>query len=167
MLPERAEQMLRDYKNNVGRSGFLKKAIEEAEVDVALWESRLAEDLVGSGGANLDGMPHGTTVGNPTERMALMLATGYEPEDLKDAKKRLEEMRRELRELDMVVFFVETWLEGLSTKEHWLIEQVYFEGSTYNEAARAYADRYGIQVSRDGIRRMKKAAVDKIIKMAK
>lgn len=167
MLPERAEQMLRDYKNHVGRCGFLKKAIEEAEADIAHWKSRLTEDLVGSGGANLDGMPHGTTVGNPTERMALMLATGYEPEDLRDAEKRLEEMRNELRELDMTVFFVEAWLEGLSAKEHWLIEQVYFEGCTYNETAKAYESRYGMPVSRDGVRRMKKAAVEKIVKMAR
>lgn len=167
MLPERAERMLRDYKNNVGRCGFLKKAIKEAETDIEHWKNRLAEDLVGSGGMNLDGMPHGTTVGNPTERMALMLATGYEPEDLKDAEKRLEDLRRELREVEMEVVFVEAWLEGLSTKEHWLVEQIYFEGCTYNETARAYADKFGIQVSRDGVRRMKKAAVEKVAGMAR
>ncbi len=167
MLPERAEQMLRDYNYNIGRCGFLKKAIAEAETDIAQWKRRLAEELVGNSGANLDGMPHGTTVGNPTERMALMLATGYEPEDVKDAEKRLAELQQELRKLEIGVVFVEAWLEGLTAKEHWLIEQLYFEGYTYNETARAYASRYGIQVSRDGIRRMKKIAVDKIVSMAK
>lgn len=167
MLPERAEMMLRDYKNNVGRCGFLKKAIEEAEADIRQWKNRLAEDLIGSGGANLDGMPHGTTVGNPTERMALMLATGYEPEDLKDAEKRLEELRRELRKVEMEVVFVEAWLQGLPTKERWLIEQIYFESCTYNEAAAAYEDTFGRPISRDGVRRMKKAIVKEIAEMAR
>lgn len=167
MLPERAEMMLAQYRRCVGRCAFLKKTIAEAEADIELWRRNLAEDLVLSGGANLDGMPHGTTVGNPTERMAIMLATGYEPEDLKDAEASLIPLRDELREKEMVLCFVEAWLEGLTAKERWLIEQLYFEGFTYNEAAHAYAEKYGIQISRDGIRRMKKATVQKVADMAK
>ena len=98
MLPERAEMMLAQYRRCVGRCAFLKKTIAEAEADIELWRRNLAEDLVLSGGANLDGMPRGTTVGNPTERMAIMLATGYEPEDLKDAEASLIPLRDELRE---------------------------------------------------------------------
>lgn len=166
MRPERAEQMLREYKNNVGRRGFLEKAIMEAETDLAYWRSRLAEDMVG-GAQNLDGMPHGTTVGNPTEKMALKLATGYEPEDLKDAERRLAEMRTELRALEMEIVFVEAWLAGLSQKDRWLLERIYFEGFTYNETARAYAELYGIQISRDAVRRMKREAVQKVAEMAR
>lgn len=166
MLPGRAEQMLKDYKNHVGRAGFLRKAIAEAEADIIQWKSRLAEDLATNGGINLDGMPRGTTVGNPTERMALMLATGYMPEDLREAERQLEEMREELRKKEMILVFVDAWLNGLTSKERWLIEQIYFEGCTYNETARAYADKYGIQMNRDSIRRMKKTAVRKIEEMA-
>ena len=167
MLPERVEKLLRGYKNCIGRCGYLRKAIAESEADIALWRSRLAEDLVGSSGnAGLDGMPRGTGVGNPTQRMALMLATGYEPEDLKDAEAQLQILRIELRQKEMEREFVDAWLEGLSTKDHWLIEQIYFENLTYNETARAYADRFGIQISRDGIRRMRKTVVEKIAQVA-
>lgn len=167
MLPERAEMMLAQYRRCVGRCAFLKKTIAEAEADIVLWRNHLAEDLVASGGANLDGMPRGTTVGNPTERMALMLATGYEPEDLKDAEAQITLLRDELREKEMVLCFVEAWLEGLTAKEQWLIEQLYFEGCTYNETAHAYTDKFGVPISRDGIRRMKKATVQKVADMAK
>ena len=165
MLPKRAEQMLRDYKKRVGRCGFLRKTIAEAEADIAMWEKHLADDMVG-GAQNLDGMPHGTTVGNPTERIALKLATGYEPDDLKEARLRLEQMRAELREKEMEVVFVEAWLDGLTDRERWLIERIYFQGYTFNEAAKAYGDAFGIYMSRDGIRRMKRRCVDKIAEMA-
>lgn len=166
MLPEQAERMLAQYRRCVGRCAFLKKTIAEAEADIALWRRNLAEDLVRSGGTDLDGMPHGTTVGNPTERMALMLATGYEPQDLQDAEAQLIPLRDELREKEMVLCFVEAWMEGLTSKEQWLIEQLYFEGYTYNETAHAYADKYGVPISRDGIRRMKKATVQRVAEMA-
>ena len=167
MLPERAEMMLAQYRRCVGRCAFLKKTIAEAEADIELWRRNLADELVLSGGANLDGMPRGTKVGNPTERIGIMLATGYEPEDLKEAEASLVRLREELRENRMLLSFVEAWLEGLTAKERWLIEQLYFEGYTYNEAAHAYAEKYGVQISRDGIRRMKKVTVQKVADMAR
>lgn len=166
MKPERAEEMLREYKGCVGRCGYLKKAILEAEADIATWERSLAADLANSGGVNMDGMPHGTAVGKPTERMALALAAGYEPGDLKEAKERLMNMIRELREKEMVVVFVEAWLSGLTEREKWLIEQLYFEQQTYAYIISSLRSKHGVNTSKDGVRRMKKAALEKIFEMA-
>lgn len=166
MLPERAEQMLKDYKPCVGRCGYLRKAIAEAQADIDAWKRSLTADLVNSGGVNMDGMPHGTSVGNPTERMGLMLATGYEPADLKEAEKRLEEMTNELREKEMIVVFVEAWISGLTEREKWLIERLYFEKQTYAEIITAYRTVYGITTNKDGIRRTRKTTLEKIYAMA-
>lgn len=166
MKPERAEEMLREYKGCVGRCGYLKKAIPEAEADIATWERSLAADLANSGGVNMDGMPHGTAVGKPTERMALALAAGYEPGDLKEAKERLTDMIRELREKEMVVVFVEAWLSGLTEREKWLIEQLYFEQQTYAYIISSLRSKHEVNTSKDGVRRMKKAALEKIFEMA-
>jgi len=166
MLPERAEQMLKEYKACVGRLGYLRKAIPEAEADIEAWRHSLAADLANSGGVNMDGMPHGTSVGNPTERMGLMLATGYEPADLKAAEKRLAEMTTELREKEMVVVFVEAWVSGLTSREKWLIERIYFEQQTYSEIITAYRAEYGTATNKDGIRRAKKQTLEKIYAMA-
>ncbi len=166
MRPERAEEMLHEYKGCVGRCGYLKKAISEAEEDIQAWERSVASDLVNSGGVNMDGMPHGTAVGKPTERMALILAAGYVPEDLREAKKRLTEMLQELREKEMVVVFVEAWLNGLTEREKWLIEQLYFEQQTYAYIISTLRSKHGVNTSKDGVRRMKKAALEKIFRMA-
>lgn len=166
MLPEQAEQMLTEYKASVGRCNYLKCAIQEAEKELSYWKAKQYEDAISTGTAILDGMPHGTNISRPTERIALILAMGYEPEHISEAEERLAELREELRRKEMVVMFVSAWLEGLSEKERWLIEQVYFENATYNDTARAYTERYNEPMSREGIRRLKKATTDKIAEMA-
>jgi len=167
MLAERSEQMLADYQRCKGRLEYLEQAIPELEKDIREWKHSVVDEAASLGGQNMDGMPHGTTVGNPTERIALMLMGGYEPIGLQAAEIELEDMRRELREVKLVVIFVEAWMKGLTAKERWLIEQLYFEGYTYNETARAYTEIYGNPISRDGIRRMRKATVQKIAQMAR
>jgi len=166
MTAEKAEEMLREYKEYTGRCGFLQKAIPEVRADIEMWEASLASDLANSGGVSMDGMPHGTSVGNPTERMGLMLAAGYVPQGLGEAKKRLKDMESELHEKEIVVVFVESWLSGLTEREKWLIEQSYFEQKTYAEIITGLRDSHGISTSKDGVRRMKKAAMEKIYKMA-
>ena len=71
MLKEQAERMLCNYRRCLGRCAYLKKVIAEAEADIELWRRNLAEDLVRSGGTDLDGMPRGTTVGRPTWHTAV------------------------------------------------------------------------------------------------
>ncbi len=166
MKPEKAEDMLRRYKECVGRCGYLRKAIEETRTDIEMWKHNMAAELAGCSGGGMDGMPHGSGVGKPTERMAMMLAAGYEPEDLKDAEKRLGEMINELREKEIVVVFVDAWISGLTEREKWLIQQLYFEQQTYAYVISALRTSHGISTSKDGVRRMKKAALEKIFAMA-
>ena len=166
MLPEKAEQMLKQYKECVGRCGYLRKAIQEAEADIELWKHSMAAELANSGGQNMDGMPHGTSVGKPTERMAMMLVSGYTPAGLQEAEELLKEMQKELREKEVVVIFVEAWLSGLTERERWLIEQLYFEQQTYAYVISALRTVHGISTSKDGVRRMKKVALEKIFQMA-
>lgn len=53
------------------------------------------EDEIGLGSVKMDGMPHGTTPGNPVERMALALAALHE--DLVNLKATLLEKELEIR----------------------------------------------------------------------
>ncbi len=167
MLAERAERMLADYQRCKGRKEYLEQAIPELEKEIERWKTKLAEEASSLGSPNMDGMPHGTTVGNPTERIALMLIGGYEPIGMQQAEAELQDMREELREARLNVVFVEAWMKGLTEKERWLIDHLYFEGLTYNETARDYTVKWDSPISRDGIRRMRKITVQKIASMAR
>lgn len=74
---------------------YIRKRIEKIEERIAE-----LEDEIGVGSLNMDGMPHGSTPGNPVERMALAKAALHE--QLVNLKATLLEKEREIRE------FIET-----------------------------------------------------------
>ena len=166
MLPERAEQMLKDYMPFVGRCDSLRVMVRSLKREIDLRMAEMALDN-GIGAQNLDGMPHGTTVGNPTERYALMFVSGYVPEDVKQLRQTIEQCEAEIREKEITVMFVDAWLKGLTAKERWMIESVYFNRMSYNEINPRYREEYGESCSKDSLRRIKKEALAKIFEMAK
>ena len=56
------------------------------------------DDLITGTAKPPDGMPHGTTVGNPTERIAFMLLCGHITQDISDIRKEIREMEEEYAE---------------------------------------------------------------------
>ena len=167
MLAANVEMMLAKYSMSFGRKSYLERAIQVLEIEIDAWKRCLVDEATSLGGQNMDGMPHGTTVGNPTERIAMMLMNGYEPGGLAAAEEELRQMKEELAEAELVVTFVDAWMSGLTAREKWLIEQLYFNGKTYSEVAREYTEKYGNQTSRESVRRMRKLTVEKICEMAK
>jgi len=166
MLPERADQMLRDYKMFLGRCKYLSALIPELKAEAAAWRDNLAEELCSIGGQNLDGMPHGSTVGNPTERLGIMLADGYTPDGLKELEKQIVDYERELSEKSMTVHFVDAWLDGLTEKESWIVRMQVIEGAYWREIVMEYHRRYGEEYSREGLKKIKDGAIAKIHQMA-
>lgn len=166
MLPERAEEMLKDYKACYGRCGYLREALEALRMDEKAMMAEHRDDLITGTAKPPDGMPHGTTVGNPTERIAFMLLCRHITQDISDIRKEIREMEEEYAEKRLVVVFVEAWLSGLAAKERWMIERCYFDGMTYREINARYREEYGEGCSKDLLRRLKKDALAKIYKMA-
>lgn len=79
MQPEQVREMLDNYRQFQGRCEYLELYIRQMQDDIEALTHDVAEGLALSGNRELDGMPHGTTVSNPTERMGVMLASGYMP----------------------------------------------------------------------------------------
>lgn len=167
MTPERADQMLHDYKTFLGRCNYLEKLIEGLEREMRIWQHNLAADVASIGAQNLDGMPHGTKVGNPTERYGLMLASGYTPEGLEELRKQIRAYKMERKEKLITVTFVEAWLGGLPMKQRWMIERQIFDGMTYAEINTLYRQTFEEPCSKDTLRRLRKDALANIYKMAK
>lgn len=166
MLPERADQMLRDYKVFLGRCKYLTALIPELKAEAIYWKQNIAEDITSVGGQAMDGMPRGTKIGNPTERFGIMLAEGYTPEGLKRLEKQIAEYESELKEKSTTVFFVEAWLAGLTEKERWIIQAQVIDGFYWREIILEYRRRYGEEYSREGLKKIRDGALSKIHQMA-
>ena len=166
MLPENVDQMLKDYKSFSGRCKYLTALIEELEADAELWKRNLASDLVGATGSGDDGMPKGNSVSSPTERIGIMLASGFIPDDLRDLEARIVEYRKELNLKSRTIQFVDAWLAGLTDKEAWVIRQQVIEGAFWREIIREYQAKYGDIYSKEGLKKIKRNAMKKVYSLA-
>lgn len=166
MMPTRVDEMLAQYKVYAGRCEYLELQIENYQKQIEKMKRDMAEELAYASGKSEDGMPRGTTVGNPTERIGIMLASDYELPDVMAYQKAVKQMEDEYREKHLVVCFVRTWLNALTEKERWMIEGKVFNEKTYREMSLEYQRIYGDGCSRDKLREIRKSAMTKIYGMA-
>lgn len=159
--------MLKLYKPYYGRCNYIKNALEALRAEERMMIADHRDDLLNGSSPPSDGMPHGTTVGNPTERVAMLLVTGHVTDEITALREEIRKLEAEYSEKHFVVFFVEAWISGLTTKERWMIERSYFDGMTYREINAQYRAQFGGGCSKDSLRRLKKDALAKIFDMAK
>lgn len=162
MDKERVISMLTAYTRNKARCETLK--IENRELSALLQEMRQTqvEDmiLVGKG---ISGMPSGGSVGDPTGKLALLLADGGESEPVRQLMQEMERNQRELSRLKASVDYVEVWMSALSPKEREVTAGKYFDGETWAEIAGRLEKSFGVAYTRNTIRTIAGSALQKIL----
>ena len=166
MLPEQAKEMLTNYKPYLGRCRHIEVAVACLQHEAETMSRNLAADYATNSGKQMDGMPRGSTVGNPTERLGIMLASGHVPDDLKALRDRIKGMQDEYVEKSVTVRFVEAWMQGLPMKQKWMIERQIFDMMTYAQMSPLYTAAFGEPCSKDSLRRLSKDALTSVYKMA-
>ena len=137
MQKESVDLMLGNYREYTARCEFLEQEIQELERIAADLRRTMMTDAL-SGSQNLSGMPHGTSVSSPTERIAIKFADGYVPDYIVDIEKEIASKKDELRRKTPTVVFVTAWLKGLSEKERFVIESKTIGGAFWRELIYAY-----------------------------
>lgn len=166
MTPERVNEMLKNYREYSGRCAYLETYIKQLEKEVENMQDNLVLDQIASGGGSLDGMPHGTTVGNPTERAGIALADGYMPDYLLLKKKELADAQLEVSRKATTVIFVNAWLRGLSERERWIIENQVIDGVSWRELTTEYYIKFGETRTKRALQLFRGKAMEKIYRMA-
>ncbi len=166
MRKESVDLMLGNYRKYAARCEFLEQEIQVLErIAAGLRQTMIADAL--SGSQNLSGMPHGTAVGNPVERIAIKFADGYVPDYIVDIEKEIQRKKEELRRKTPTVVFVTAWLKGLSEKERFVIENKTLGGAFWREMIDAYHQRFGEVYSKQGLKKIRDRALEKIYQIAK
>lgn len=111
-------------------------------------------------------MPRGTTVGNPTERTAVLLASGWVPDTVKEMQQELKTLQIEFAERNFTVLFVSSWLQGLAGRERWIIEHQVIDGETWRDIGTSFRIAFGEAMSKDSLKRLKWRALQKVYRMA-
>lgn len=162
----RVDEILRSYRYDVGRCGHLEAEIKMLENDLAKLRRTLADDVSIPKPQQLSGMPHGTMISNPTERIGMMLATGWEPDYIKDVEKSIQQLNEEYSEIYINVLFVQAWLKGLTEEESWIVEKQVVDGMYWRDVLTMYSIRFSKETSKDTLKRLRTRAMSKVYKMA-
>ena len=106
---------------------FIRARITAVEERIADME---AEDGLGS--VNMDGMPHGTTPGNPVERMALARAALHE---------RLVNLKATLKERELEI---QNYIDSVELEDvKWIMEMKFIKGMGWFDIASEWEDKTG------------------------
>lgn len=166
MTHEKVDELLKAYRFEVGRCGHLETEIGRIEKELAQCKSQLAEDAASIQSQQLSDMPRGTAIGNPTERVGLMLASGWTPDYIKSMEAEIASLKSEYNSRYFTVLFVSSWLKGLSERERWIVEHQIIDNEYWKDVISGYRIEYHEDSSKDSLKRLKMRALGKIYDMA-
>lgn len=166
MRREKVDEMLKAYRFEVGRCGHLEAEISQLEKAIQQATATLDEDVTAVKPQQLSGMPHGSTVGSPTERLGIMLASGWIPDEIREMQDELKETRQEYERPYFTVMFVTAWLNGLPERERWIVEHQVIDGEYWKEVITKFNAAFQEDASKDSLKRLKQRAMEKIYRMA-
>lgn len=165
MLPETVDRILNDFTTDKARCAHIEAQIAQLEHEIERLKRNAAAELVLPARA-FDGMPRGNAITRPTENTALRLADGYEPEEIPELRRRIEELRAEKKQRELNCTFTQAWLTALPERERFIIEHQTIQKLPWRIVIQRYTDEYGIEYSKDTLKRWKKTAQQRIYAIA-
>ena len=166
MTRESVDKLLANHRKNRGRMEYLKAEIYRLEIEINVARRNLALDAATAHNYELSDMPRGTAVSQPTERIGLQLASGWEPDYIKSMDKEKERYQQEFDVREIDAMFVTAWLHGLPDRERWIIETQVIDGVFWRDVLIQYKRQFGIDTSKDTLQRLKAKALQQIYEMA-
>ena len=165
MQREAVDQCLANYREYSARCSFLEQEINELKL--------LAEKLKGSAVADavtitaqMTGMPHGTEITDPTGKIAIKFADGYTPDYIVEIDREIRKLENERRAKMSTIVFVDAWLKALCKRERFVIENKVIGGMFWRELIYAYKSEFGEEYSKQGMKKIKDRALERIYKVA-
>ena len=165
MLPQHVDEMLKRYRAYLGRCEHLAVQIAITEQELKMYRSSMVADASIRAQQYSD-MPHGTDVGNPVQDVAISFASGYEPPHVRELQAELDDMKREYTQKLITVKFLKAWMQGLSEKERWLIQEQVINGTYWKVVVIRWNTLFGDGYSKDTLKKIKTKAMEKIYEMA-
>lgn len=162
MQQEQVKRMLENYRRCAARRDCLRMEIPmarrqlEREREAALLDAALPGHSLEAKRLNAPG--------DPTARVAVRFASGYQPLYIREMEGDLSRMQDELRECESVCRYVEAWRGALNEREQLVIDRHVIGGETYAEVMEAFAQRFPAAAitSPEGLKKLNLRAMAKI-----
>ena len=165
MKVEVINEALSTYLEKLARCEFLESEIKILSEMLEKAESEMVDDEV-SLSQELTGMPHGTSISDPTGKLGLRLACGFESWSVKQIKEELTKFNEEYNTLRYWVAFVQAWMKCLTEKERMLVELKYIQKLSWDEIINSYQKAYGQKYGKSGMKVLVQKSIEKVYKIA-
>ena len=165
MKAEIVSEALSMHLERLARCEFLENEVKILREMLEVAEREMVDDAV-SLSQELTGMPHGTSISDPTGKLGLKLACGFESWNVKQIREEIERLQGEYNTLRYWVAFVRAWLKCLTDKERMLIELKYIQKLSWDEIINAYQRAYGQKYGKSGMKVLVQKSIEKVYKIA-
>lgn len=166
MKPERVDECMLQYKEYSARCEFLQHEIHELENLAEQLRTNQVNDMI-SLSQVITGMPHGTSISDPTGKLGILLAEGYENDFIKQVEAEIVQKQKEYRMKISTVVFVDAWVKVLTIRERYVIENKKIGSMYWRELIAGFKKEFGEVYSRQGLKKIMDNAMKKIYNVAK
>ena len=160
MNPQRLTEIMKKYRASRARCAFLQSQLVMLERFLEICEGEMIDDMVSMSQA-LTGMPHGTTVGDPTGRLAMDIHSGKISPFVKEIREEIEGVKAELQSVTRDVQAVEIVLNAMTAKERSLLEMKMIDELSWEEIIHRMNQEYGFGSSKRSLQRMMERIMEK------
>lgn len=166
MQPKEVDKLFAEYKSNKARYNHLYLEAMDMTVRInAETRHALANDAVKA--QKYSDLPASGKISKPVEDLALRYVDGYVPDSLGNWMRESEAMWAELRDLDISITYVDTWLEGLSVKERAIVTAHEINKRSWADISSTSAREYGVHLGVSALQMIKRSAMKNIYAIAR
>lgn len=165
MAPDKVDQMLEQYRANVGRCKYLELKLKEIDQTIENLMADRLHDFVPLSQA-LTGMPRKPGTSDTTGKSGSKLADGDKTDFVRQAEVEREAILAELESRRTAISLVDAWITGLKDKERFVIEKKVMGGISWSQLVNPFHREFGCIYSVTGLRRIKNRAMQAIYQLA-
>ena len=166
MSPQELTEILKNHRSTKARFAYLSSQVGMLERFLKICRSEMIEDQV-TMSQSITGMPHGTTVGDPTARLALDIASGKVTPFVEQIEAELTEVHAEMNRIGPKLAVVECVMGAVNEREWLLIEMKAIDGLSWAEILKEMNQRFNGVYSKRSLQRLYDRAFSKALEIVK
>ena len=160
------DETLKCYMDDKARTAHLALEIDELERRVNTSVKNLAADEASPKAQVITDMPHGTGTTNPTAEIAIKIASGWLPPEIREMKSELEAQKMEYNRLASNVRYVEAWMMSLTERENWVLQHQFMRQEFWRDVLEDYTRAFGGYATKETLKRLRAVGLKKIYQTA-
>lgn len=160
------DEVLKRYMDDKARAAHLVLEIDEMQRRVNTAVKNLAADEASPKAQVITDMPHGTGTTNPTEEIAIKVASGWLPPEIREMKSELDAQKAEYKRLDANVRHVEAWMMALTERENWILRHQFMRQEFWRDVLEDFSKAFGGYATKETLKRLRAAGLKKIYQTA-